>query len=196
MEASVRIWQIILLSALLAAAAAVDVSAQTVDDPRWTFGGTIGAGRTWDDEGPIGSGWLAGGYATRRLSPRVDVELAVDVQRHDRSGSPGSGYEAKGHTTYLSASAIRRFGSRSANCFILGGGAIGIHRGTTGFIYEPVRVESNDTHGGIIFGGGLAFRTAGGLEISTPVRITLMGVDDDSDPVSSIMGGVRIGFGR
>lgn len=185
---------IFLLSFLFVAA--TSATAQTTTDPQWTFGGTAGMGGTWDDEGGMGKGWLLGAYVDRRLSRRVDLELAADVQRHDRVPGGEAQWENRGHTTYLSLAVIRRFGGRSTNCFILGGGTIGIHRGESGFANEPPLSPNDDTHGGVIFGGGLSFRTRGQIEIAPTVRITLMGVNDDSDPVSSIMGGIRIGFGR
>lgn len=173
-------------------ALASHVSAQPAPDPRWTFGGTAGFARTWDDEGSIGSGWLAGGYVNRRLSKHVDLEFAADVVKNDRDDA----FQANGHTTYLSGELIRRFGSRSANFFLMGGGAIAIYNGSTGFADNSFRTERSSVNPGWIFGGGLSFRTGNDVEIAPIVRMTLMNIENDSDPWSTFTAGVRIGFSR
>ena len=169
-----------------------DASAQPARDARWTFGGTAGLARTWDDEGSIGSGWTAGGYVERRLSKHVGVEFAADLVKNDRRDA----FEADGRTTYVSAQLIRRFGNRTANFFLMGGGALAFYEGTTGFSDGSFRSEHSSTNPGWMFGGGLSFRTASDIEIAPIVRLTLMQIDSDSDPWSAIIGGVRIGFSR
>ena len=162
-------------------------AAAQASESRWTVGATGGVGRTWDDEGGIGSGWLIGGYVDRRLSQSVDLEIAADLLTNRRS-------DAFGHTTYLSAQIIRRFGSRETNVFLMGGGALAIHRGTTGFSDGSFRTEHSSTNPGFMFGGGMSFHVDRNLEIAPIVRMTLMQIDSDSDPWSSISAGVRIGF--
>lgn len=168
---------------------AENVAAQA-SESRWTFGATGGFGRTWDDEGGIGNGWLIGGYVDRRLSQNVDLEVAADLLTNRRTDA----FEADGHTTYLSAQIIRRFGSREANFFLMGGGALAIYRGTTGFSDGSFRMEHSSTNPGFMFGAGMSFHVANNLEIAPIVRMTLMQIDDDSDPWSTITAGVRIGF--
>lgn len=159
-------------------------------ESHWTFGATGGFGRTWDDEGGIGSGWLIGGYVDRRLSQNVDLEVAADLLKNRRSDA----FEADGHTTYLSAQLIRRFGSRDANFFLMGGGALAFHQGTTGFSDGSFHQEHSSTNPGFMFGAGMSFHVANHLEIAPIVRMTLMHIDDDSDPWSTITVGVRVGI--
>jgi hypothetical protein len=176
------------------AASVAEASGQTVQDrPAWTFGGTLGGGQTWDDEGSIGRGWLAGAYADRRISRNVDLELSADVLWHDRFTGPSS-FQAEGRTAYLSAALIRRFGPPRSNVFLLGGGTIAIHRGTAGFADEPVQADTDGTHPGYVFGGGFSFRAARNIEIAPIVRFTVLSIDVDSDPATSYMLGVRVGF--
>ena len=156
----------------------------------WTFGGTAGYGRTWDDEGSIGTGWVLGGYVDRRLSRNVDLEFAADLVKNGRSDT----FVADGTTTYVSATVIRRFGSRRANGFVLGGGTIGFYNGETGFSDGTFRNDRSSTNPGWIFGGGFSFRTSGNIEVAPIIRMTLMQIDTDSDPWSSITCGIRIGF--
>jgi hypothetical protein len=169
-----------------------DVCAQSLERPAWRLGGTAGGGSTWDDEGSIGSGWLAGAYVGRRLSEHVDVEFAADLLRHERN-TGRFGFQAEGHTTYVSAVLVRRFGPPAANVFLLGGGTLGIHRGNAGLADTPALNENHSTNVGFIFGGGFSVRLRHNVEIAPLVRWTLMRISDDADPWSSIMAGVRIG---
>ena len=181
-----------LLAAALLCSVPSSLWAQTAPDPRWTFGATAGVGRTWDDEGSIGSGWLIGGYVDRRLTQRLDLELATDLLKNHRDDR----FQADGHTTYLSLQLIPRFGSRAHNGFVMGGPAVAFYEGTTGFDDGSFRNEHSSTNWGWMFGGGFSFRTRSSLEIAPIVRMTLMNIENDSDPWSSITGGVRVGFGR
>ena len=178
--------------ALLFLVPASTVAAQTASEPAWTFGGTAGWGKTWDDEGSIGSGWLVGGYADRRLTRRLDLELSADLLKNTRSDA----FQADGHTTYLAGQLVGRFGPRSSNFFLSGGPAVAIYNGTTGFADGSFESEHESTNFGWMAGAGLSFRTKNNLEIAPIVRITLMRIDDDSDPWSTITGAIRVGFGR
>lgn len=181
---------LVLLLAALGLTPAI-AAAQTTD-PKWTFGGTGGWGKTWDDEGGIGSGWLVGGYVDRKLSKNVDLDFAADLLSNKRTDN----FEADGKTTYLSAQVIRRFGSRQANGFVMGGGALAVHDGITQFSDGSFRTEHTSTNPGLIFGGGLSFRTGNDIEIAPIVRMTLMFIEDDSDPWSSITVALKVGFSR
>jgi hypothetical protein len=180
----------IVLSFALIVALAGPAAAQATEPGRFSFGATGGFGQTWDDEGSIGKGWLAGGYAGVRIFRRTDVEFAVDWLQHDRSGGA---FLAEGHTTFLSAALVQRFGSDRTNGYVLGGLTAGIHDGTVGFAFDGPLHKTSGTHGGFVFGGGLSF-PAGPVDIGPIVRIVLLGADTDSDPASAIMAGVRIGL--
>jgi hypothetical protein len=190
----VRIPVLVVAVFILLLSAASHSSAQTITRPAWTFGGTAGGGQTWDDEGSIGKGWLVGGYVDRRLSDHVDIDFSVDLLRHERNTGPFS-FQAEGHTTYLSAAVLRRFGAPEASFFLLGGGTVGIHNGKAGLGDAPL-TEHDSTNVGFIFGADAMFRTSANIQIAPIVRMTLMRVSDDADPFSSIMAGIRVGFGR
>lgn len=153
----------------------------------------MGFGQTWDDEGSIGTGALAGGYADWRLGGHTDLELSVDFLRHKRAGGH---FQAEGHTTFLGASVVRRFGGRAASGYVLGGVTLGAHSGTAGFPEVNLITDTTGTHRGFLFGGGMAFRAGPRIEIGPVVRIVLLSVDNDSAPASAAMAGFRVGFGR
>jgi hypothetical protein len=184
-----RSWNLILAAAFLIVCAGT-VSAQP-SSSRWTLGGTGGAGRTWDDEGQIGGGLLAGGFARWRWLSRTDLEASLDLLTHNRTG--GS-FEAKGHTTFVTAAIVQRFGRDSVNGNLLVGVTLAAHSGTAGFPRDQLVVETHSTHPGYIFGGGLMFRASRRVSVEPLVRLAMLTAKVDSDPWSAMMGGVRIGF--
>ena len=115
----------VILAVLFFFSLARAASAQTAPPAsRWSFGGTVGAGQTWDDESSLGTGVLAGGYADLRLLRLTDLELSADYLRHKR----GTGFfQAEGHMTIVGASLVQRFGGDTIKGFVLGGGVITAH---------------------------------------------------------------------
>ena len=180
------------LVAILFLIPAGHAQAQTAADSTWTFGGTAGYGRTWDDEGGIGSGALLGGYADRRLTKRLDVEVSADLLKNRRTDA----FQADGWTTYLAAQLVGRFGPRTSNFFLMAGPALAIHRGTTRFSDGTFHQRHESTNTGWMAGTGLSFRTRNDIEVAPLVRITMMNIDTDSDPWATITGAIRVGFGR
>lgn len=187
--------RLILTAALLLVSAGA-VSAQTTPPASWTFGGTAGYGRTWDDEGQIGSGVLVGAYADRRIFKRTDLELSVDYLRHKRSAGESGFFEAEGHTTFLTGAIVQRFGSEGPNGYVLAGLTVGIHSGSAGVPIDNLITDTGSTHSGLMFGGGFSFRAGSKYEIGPIVRIAVLRASRDSDPAGAIMGGIRIGFRR
>ena len=180
------------LAGALIALTAGSVAAQSGAPSRVSLGATGGFGQTWDDEGSIGSGWLAGAYADVRILTHTDAEFSVDWLRHDRSTGA---FQAEGHTTFVSAALRQRFGGDRANGYALGGVALGAHKGTAGFPgVENLINHNSSTHGGFLFGGGLSFRVGERMELGPVIRIAVLGANVDSDPASAIMAGVRIGI--
>ena len=154
------------LAVLFLIALTSEASAQSAAEPQWTFGASVGRGRTWDDEGSIGAGWLVGGYADRRLTKHFDFEVAVDVLENKRSDR----FVANGTTTYVSGVIIGRLGPRRANGFLMGGPVIAIFNGETGFSDESFRNERRSSNTGLTIAGGLSLRVANGVEIGPMVR--------------------------
>jgi hypothetical protein len=184
---------IVRAAALLIASAATS-SAQPAPVPgadRWTVGATAGIGRTWDDEGSIGRGVLAGGYAHWRWLSHTGLEGSVDLLSHHRSGGA---FEAQGHTLFLSAAVVQRFGGPAASGYVLGGLTLARHSGTAGFPGDNLDTGAHGTHPGYVFGGGMMFGASRRIEAGPMVRMTVLTADDDADPAFAIAAGVRVGF--
>ncbi len=167
-------------------------SAQTAPAPsRWSFGGTIGFGQTWDDEGSIGKGLLAGGYADFRLLGHTDLEISADFLQHKRGGEH---FRADGYMTLFGASLVQRFGSDRVNGYVLGGAGIAVHDGTIEFPSGNLVTDTSGTHPGFMFGGGMTFRAAPRVEVGPIVRFVVLMVDNDSAPAFATMFGFRVGW--
>ena len=180
---------VVLAGFILCFALAGAASAQTAPPARWSFGGTVGAGQTWDDESSLGTGLLAGGYADLRLLRLTDLELSADYLRHKR----GTGFfQAEGHMTIVGASLVQRFGGDTIKGFVLGGGAITTHSATVEF--DDRASHRSGTHPAFIFGGGMTVRAAERLEMGPVVRLVLVSVDDETSAAMAATFGFRVGW--
>jgi opacity protein-like surface antigen len=168
---------------LLACGAA---QAQTADT-RGSAGGVLGIGKTWDDEGNIGTGPLAGGRIEWRLFGNTGVELSADWLSHDREGQV---FESSGHTTFLGVSLLHRFGRRAAQPYILAGLHLAMHTGSTRF--DDLRTDRSSSDLGYHFGGGVAVRLSDRLEVGPEARFYMIQPENDSDPAFANWLGVRV----
>ncbi len=167
-------------------------AAQTVSSPL-TLGGAVGGGRTWDDEGQIGDGGMLGAYAAWRWRSRTAVDVATDLQWHRRTGGA---FEARGHTSLVSAALVQAFGGASTSGFVLGGGAVGFHAGTAGFPAHGMMRRISGSARGFVAGGGLTFRSRRGLDVGPIARMVFLSPEHGSDPAYAITVALRVGIRR
>jgi len=158
------------------------------DPPRGHAGGVIGAGRTWDDEGSIGAGVVAGGRVDWRLFGNTGLEGALELLTHDRSGGP---FEAEGHTAIFSVSLLHRFGRAAVQPYVLEGLDLAWHSGTTAF--GNVRSERTSVDPGFHVGAGVAVRIGTRVEIGPEGRFYFIRPESSSDPAWAYWIGARIG---
>jgi hypothetical protein len=169
-----------------AAALAQDSAAAS----RGRVAGTLGAGRTWDDEGSLGRGVAVGGRVEWRLFGITAIEGALDVLTHDR---PGAFFASDGTSTILSASLVHRFGAeRPVQGYVLEGLSFVRHTGTTRFEDRVTALSSFDP--AFHFGGGLAVRIGERIEAGPEARFYLVRVGNDSDPAWATWIGARVGI--
>jgi hypothetical protein len=176
------------LLVMLLLSSAPPARAQTTT-PSGTIAGIAGGGKTWDDEGQIGSGALIGLRAERRLFGRTFAEVAVDYLRHERTGR----FSAEGHTVLVSGTLIQRFGTGGAQPYVLGGVTLARHRGTYGFPEDGIEYSTGSTDTGFAFGGGLAVRVGQRFEVGPEARLLTLASDDDSSPAFVYWIGGRFG---
>ena len=158
---------------------------------RWSFGATVGLGQTWDDEGSIGTGALAGGFADWHVLRHTDLELSADYLRHVRDTGH---FQAKGHMTVFGASLVQRFGGDAVNGYVLGGAGIAVHSGSAGLPADNLVTDTSGTNPGFMFGGGMTFRTGPRLEVGPIVRFVILTVENDSAPAFASTVGFRVGW--
>ena len=156
---------------------------------RGTISAIGGFGKTLDDEGSLGRGWLLGAGMDRPIFGTTRAELSFEVLSHDRN----SGFFQSNGTTWIGGlSLVHRFGTGQAQPYILGGITVGHHRGTNVFNGSPVPLANTDA--GLRLGGGVAIRVNRRIEISPEVRFNGFFIDNDSDPATVPSLGVRVGW--
>ena len=171
---------------IVALAATSPLQAQ---ESRGSVNAVGGFGKTWDDEGSLGRGWLVGGAVDRVIFGRTRLEGSVEVLTHDRN----AGYFlSEGQTVVGGLSLVRRFGSGGAQPYLAGGLTLGHHSGTNSFVDERFPISSTDA--GFRGAFGIAFRAGRRMEISPEIRLIGFFVENDSDPVSVISFGIRVGW--
>lgn len=174
------------IASLAFVALAAPAGAQTMES-RGSAGAVLGGGRTWDDESNIGAGAVAGGRVDWRIFGQTSVEISADVLAHDRSGGF---FEAEGRTVLLGASLVHRFGSASAQPYVLGGFDLVRHDGSTTF--DGVRTERSSTDYGYHAGGGLAVRIGRRVEAGPEARLYMIQPEDGSAPAFAYWFGGRL----
>lgn len=148
-----------------------------------------GFGKTFDDEGSLGRGWLIGGAVDRVVFGKTRAEVSLEVLTHDRD----AGYFlSNGRTIIGGVSLVHRFGSGGAQPYVFAGLTAGHHSGTNTFSGQPVSLSSTDA--GMRYGVGVAIRAGARYEISPEFRVKGFFVDNDADPVTLFSFGVRVGW--
>jgi hypothetical protein len=178
---------IVMLSAVVIFPARVQ--AQPSDTP---FAVSVlgGGGRTWDDEGSLGSGVAVGGRVEWRLIGNTRLEAGVDLLTHDR----GSGFfQANGRTVLLTAAVVQRFGRGAAQPYVLAGGTLARHTGDVTFSGGAPQPRSS-VDPGLVFGGGLVVRVKARFEVGPEFRVFTLAPEDDVDPAFAWLAGVRVGY--
>ncbi|MGH9311421.1 MAG: outer membrane beta-barrel protein [Vicinamibacterales bacterium] len=178
---------VVLTLAFLAAAS--PVLAQSAP-PRGQVAGVVGAGRTWDDEGSIGTGIAAGARVDWRVFRNTSVEGALDVLTHNRTSGA---FEAEGTSTILSVSLLHRFGRRSVRPYILEGAHIIRHSGTTRF--SGIASDRRSADPGFHLGAGFGMRITDRIEIGPEGRFYFIRPADGSAPAWVYWIGLRVGLG-
>lgn len=174
-------------AALLLALAAPAGAQNLQSDFKSTASAIAGGGKTWDDEGQIGSGLVIGGRIDRRLFGRTFAEGSLEVLSHSRTGR----FEAKGHTTFITGALVHRFTDGLAQPYVLGGYTIALHSGTAGFPEDGLVTDTDGTSHGYLFGGGVAVSVGKRYEVGPEARFFMLTSDNGSLPASAVWVGVR-----
>jgi hypothetical protein len=152
-----------------------------------TVGGAVGGGKTWDDEGQIGTGLFAGAHVDRRLFGNTFAEASVDYLRHERTDR----FSAEGRSILATGVVVQRLGRGAAQPYALGGLAVARHSGTFGFPEVNIVSSTESTSFGVAFGGGVAIRAGTRFEIGPEARFLILSSDTDSGPAYVNWIGVR-----
>ncbi len=148
-----------------------------------------GGGRTWDDEGSIGTGVVAGGRVQWRLFGGTSIDGSLDVLTHERQAGT---FEASGTSVILGGSLVHRFGGAAARPYVLEGIDLVRHTGSTRFGGNSTDRESTDF--GFHVGGGLGVRVSDRIELGPEGRFYFIQPADSSAPAWAYWIGGRLGF--
>ena len=88
--------------------------------------GSIGHGKTWDDEGSVGGGTSAGGGVDWRFRPKWSVGADVERVGHERDTA---GLKWSGRTVFASANVAYHFAARGVSPYAGGGFGGAFHEG-------------------------------------------------------------------
>jgi len=127
--------------------------------------GAVGFGRTYDDEGSLGSGLNGGGGIGYRIRSKFGLEFELSGFRHERETSFGS-LSFAGHGVFATGNALYYFGSGSGRVqpYIIGGAGLLHKRNTSSFEGQPPLD---------IWGTGLALNIGTGANIFPVPRFSI-----------------------
>ena len=149
--------------------------------------GSIGGGKTWDDEGSIGQGMSAGGGVEWRFRPKWSVGADVERLDHDRETA---GLNASGHTVFASANIAYRFVAHGVTPYVGGGFGAAFHKGETHFgagAPTPHSSTSPMEYGTV----GVEIPIGDRFAVSPEFRITFTQPPDDSAPWAAMRFAVK-----
>lgn len=127
--------------------------------------GAVGAGKTYDDEGSLGSGFNGGGGVGYRIRPKFGVEFELSGFRHERETSSGS-LLFRGNGVFATGNAVYYFGSGTgrAQPYVIGGAGVLHKRNTSSFEGGP-RLDFSGT--------GFALNGGAGVKIFVRPRFSI-----------------------
>ena len=158
-------------------------------DSRAAVSAVTGGARTYDDEGSLGSGWLAGAAADYVLFGTTRLQGSLEYVSHHRDIEY---FGSTGGTTIAGISLVHRFGRQRVQPYVLAGLTVGHHSGTNRFSSGSTKITSTDK--GMRFGAGIAVRAGTRFEISPEFRFDGFYIDRDSDPAMLPSFAVRFGL--
>lgn len=146
-----------------------------------------GGGTTYDDEGSLGSGWLAGAAIERVIFGTTRLQGSLEYLSHHRDIEY---FGSSGGTTVVGVSLVHRFGRQRAQPYVLAGVTLGHHSGTNRYGDQSIKITSTD--GGFRFGAGVAVQAGKRFEIAPEFRFDGFQIDNDSAPAMLPSFAVRV----
>lgn len=182
------------MSAMFASLVLSTVLAQSAPPPSSAQGSTsvsvlAGRGRTWDDEGSIGSGSAVGGAVEYRFRPKLSVNGAVERLAHQRD----TGFlKFSGRTVFATIGVTYHFGATGVSPYVGGGFGGAFYNGTlTDDIAGDAVVHRSSTSTLAYGSAGVDIPIGDRFVVSPDVRIALCQPQDDFAPWSTIRFGVK-----
>ncbi len=165
--------------------------------PKGEVFGSVGGGKTFDDEGGTGSGLDFGGGIGYRFTSKFGVEGAVNSIRHKRDFGNGVVFEGTG--TFVSANALYYFSTARVQPYVIGGGGFVNHQNRSRFPETPLQPEVSSNGKAVNFGAGVRIFLNKYISLRPEVRI-FVGYPDSSRlrsieaPFSVLRGSIGVSY--
>jgi outer membrane protein W len=185
------------MSVMVASIALTAVLAQSASPPSGIQRPTsvnvlAGYGRTWDDEGSIGTGGAIGGAVEYRFRPKLSVNGAIERLAHDRD----TGFlHFSGRTVFATLGLTYHFAASGVSPYVGGGFGGAFYKGQlrdTLALPPPGIVSPRSSTSTLGYGSaGVDIPIGDRFVVSPDVRIALCQPQDDFAPWSTIRFGVK-----
>ena len=186
------------MSAMFASLVLTTVLGQSVPPPPTAQGSTslsvgilAGHGRTWDDDGSIGSGSAFGGAVDYRFRPKLSVNGAVERLAHERD----TGFlKFSGRTVFATIGVTYHVAATGVSPYVGGGFGGAFYSGELRDSFAaPPETRPRSSTSTLGYGNaGVDIPIGDRVVLSPDVRIALCQPQDDFAPWSTIRFGVKV----
>jgi hypothetical protein len=151
---------------------------------------SVGRGKTYDDEGAIGTGTSVGAGIEWRFRPKWSVGGEVERLGHHRDVGL---LEWSGRTVFASANVLYRFAARGITPYVGGGFGGVFHEGETISRFMPVPITTPRSSSSTMEYGtvGLEIPIGDRVAVSPDFRITFCQAPDDAAPFGALRFAVK-----
>jgi outer membrane protein W len=182
---------------MFASVALTTLLAQSVPPPSTRHAPTTvsvlaGYGRTWDDEGSIGTGGAIGGAVEYRFRPKLSVNGAIERLAHERD----TGFlHWSGRTVFATLGVTYHFTASGVSPYVGGGFGGAFYKGQLAdalALPPPGTVSPRSSTSTLGYGNaGVDIPIGDRFVISPDLRVSLCQPQDDFAPWSTIRFGVK-----
>jgi opacity protein-like surface antigen len=133
--------------------------------------GSIGGGKTYDDEGSLGKGLDIGGGVGFRLTPRFGVE--GQVNRIDYQRDFDSGVRFEGTAVFTTANVVYHFSTSRAQPYVVGGVGFVHHENRSQFPGDDFLPKRTANGFATNFGAGVKIFLSKNFSLRPEVRVLI-----------------------
>ena len=164
----------------------------TPDDHRLLLTAGVGHGKTWDDEGSIGSGVLLGAGLEWELNGHWSIGGRIERLAHHRQ--TGGHLAFDGTTLFATAEVRYRMGRADVRPYLVTGYGLAHFQGRLSNRAAPETRDRQSTSGTVVGGGGVEITLGRRLLLVPEVRMQICQPSADFATWLAIRAGVSVGW--